>query len=109
MTVTVIAAAAETSLLRYKNEPEFSQVIEHLHQRLTSQSLDARKRAISCLAKYKDTSVIPKLIQVLERKEKNIMPAALLGLESLTRQSWGLNAKNGILVAKNQNDLGRHG
>ena len=89
----IIAAAAEASLIRYKNEAEFSIVVEHLHQRLASQSLDARKRAIACLAKYKDTSVIPKLIQVLERKEKNVMSAALLALESLTRQSWGLNAK----------------
>lgn len=89
----VISAAAEASLLRYKNEPEFAHVIEHLHQRLNSQSLDSRKRAISYLAKYKDTSVIPKLIQILEKKEKNLMPAAVLGLESLTRQSWGLNAK----------------
>ena len=30
---------------------------------------------------------------MLERKEKNVMSAALLALESLTRQSWGLNAK----------------
>jgi|GEM_PF-6089958 len=89
----IIAAAAETSLIRYKNEKEFNLVVEHLHQRLASQSLDARKRAIACLAKYKDTSVIPKLIQVLERKEKNLMSAALLALESLTRQSCGLNAK----------------
>jgi len=88
-----ISAAAVSSLKQYKNEDAFKMVIKHLHERMNGNSIEAKKRAIECLGTFRDVSAVEPLIGILERQEKSTLQFALLALEEITRQSWGLNVR----------------
>ena len=68
-------------------------VIKHLHERMNGNSIEAKKRAIECLGTFRDVSAVEPLIGILERQEKSTLQFALLALEEITRQSWGLNVR----------------
>jgi hypothetical protein len=96
-----ISMLAVNILLGYKDHPAFKQVVQHLHTRLATPSLDARKRAARLLAQFRDTSAVPLLIAVFERKEKSFYDAAENALAEITKQRFGPNPKKWALWWEN--------
>ena len=88
-----ISRLAVRTLKTYDQDPEFSGVIEHLHARLISPSLSARKHAASFLGQFRDETAVPELIAVLERKEKGLTDVAQRALVEITKQSFAMSAR----------------
>lgn len=88
-----VSTAAINSLKQYQNDPAFEMVVLHLHDRLKGNSIPAQKKAIECLGLFKDVRAVEALIDIIDRQDKNTLNYALLALEEITRQSWGLNAR----------------
>ena len=88
-----IGMHAVKTLFAYRNEPQFSEVLEHLHERFQSPSISTRRHAARLLALFKDVSAIPALISVFARKEKRYFQIAEEALAEITKQRFGPNPR----------------
>jgi hypothetical protein len=80
-------------LFGYRDHPDFSFVLDHLHGRLQATSHAARRHAAYLIGLFRDVTAIPKLIEILERKEKSMMDVAQDALADITKQRLGNNPR----------------
>lgn len=88
-----ICMAAARTLFGYRSHPQFGLVTEHLHGRLEASSVAARRHSAFLLGLFRDVSAIPRLIGVLERKERALADVAENALAEITKQDFGTSAR----------------
>ncbi len=88
-----ICMVAARTLFGYRDHPDFSFVLDHLHGRLQATSHAARRHAAYLIGLFRDVTAIPKLIEILERKEKSMMDVAQDALADITKQRLGNNPR----------------
>jgi HEAT repeat protein len=88
-----ICMMAARTLFGYRGHPDFNFVLEHLHGRLAATSVAARRHAAYLIGLFRDVSAIPLLIDVLERRDKNMVDVAQDALGEITKQQLGPQAR----------------
>ncbi|MBX2811424.1 MAG: hypothetical protein KTR25_06435 [Myxococcales bacterium] len=88
-----ICMTASRTLFGYRNHSAFSQVLGHLHARLSASSVAARRHAAFLIGLFRDVSAVPELIKVLERRERALMDVAEGALTEITKQRFGSNVR----------------
>jgi len=88
-----VANLAVTTLALYRDDRGFTNVLGHLHARLASPSANARRHAAKLLATLGDTSAVPLLAAIFDRKDKIVYDAVESALADLTKQRFGPNTK----------------
>ncbi len=89
-----ICMVAARALFNYREQKEFTMVLDHLHGRLElGTSLAARRHAAFLLGLFRDVTAIPSLIEIFQRKEKTLFEGAENALAEITKQQFGPNAK----------------
>lgn len=94
---------AARTLFSYREHPDFASVLDHLHGRLVATSSVARRHACYLVGLFRDVTAIPKLIEILDRKDKGMAEVAEDALAEITKQRLGLSAKKwNVWWSKNQ-------
>lgn len=88
-----ICMLAARTLFAYREHPDFTKVLDHLHGRLEATSVTGRRHAAYLIGLFRDVTAIPKLIDVFERKEKALFEVAEDALAEITKQRFGPNPK----------------
>jgi len=88
-----ICMMAARTLFGYRGHPDFNYVLDHLHGRLRATSLAARRHAAYLCGLFRDVSAIPLLIEILERRERNLIDIAQDALAEITKQQLGPQAR----------------
>lgn len=88
-----ICMLAARTLFAYREHPDFVMVLDHLHGRLDATSTAARRHAAYLIGLFRDVTAIPRLIDVLERKDRGLADVAEDALAEITKQRFGGNAK----------------
>jgi hypothetical protein len=88
-----ICMLAARTLFAYREVPEFQMVLDHLHGRLDATSVTARRHAAYLIGLFRDVTAVPRLIAVLDRKEKAILDAVEGALAEITKQRLGSSPK----------------
>lgn len=92
---------AARTLFSYREHPDFTNVLDHLHGRLSATSAGARRHACYLVGLFRDVTAIPKLISIIERKEKGMADVAEDALAEITKQRLGSVKKWNAWWAKN--------
>jgi HEAT repeat protein len=87
-----ICMMAARTLFGYRGHPDFNFVLEHLHGRLSATSVAARRHSAYLIGLFRDVSAIPLLIDLLERRDKNLVDVAQDALTEITKQQLGPRA-----------------
>ncbi len=88
-----ICMLAARTLFCYREHPDFTKVLDHLHGRLRASSLPARRHATYLIGLFKDVTALPKLIEVFEKKERALYDVTEDALAEITKQRFGASAK----------------
>ncbi|MCK6552725.1 hypothetical protein L6R52_43280, partial [Myxococcota bacterium] len=88
-----ICMLAARTLFAYRDVPEFQMVLDHLHGRLEATSVTARRHAAYLIGLFRDVTAVPRLIAVLDRKEKSLFDAVEGALAEITKQRLGSSPK----------------
>ncbi|MEL7368189.1 MAG: hypothetical protein AAFN74_04700 [Myxococcota bacterium] len=88
-----ICMLAARTLFSYRDHRNFPLVLDHLHNRLKATSLTARRHAAYLIGLFRDVTAIPDLIQIFERKEKNLHDVVADALAEITKQRLGHSPK----------------
>ncbi len=81
------------TLFAYREHPDFAQVLDHLHGRLSATSIPARRHAAYLIGLFRDVTAIPGLIDIVEQKDRSMSDAAEDALAEITKQRFGGSAK----------------
>lgn len=88
-----ICMVAARTLFGYRDHPDFSFVLDHLHGRLEATSHAARRHAAYLIGLFRDVTAIPKLIDILDRRERSMVDVVLDALAEITKQRFGSNSR----------------
>lgn len=88
-----VAALTVATLAYYRDQPGYTQVLSHLHARLSSPSPNARRHAVRLLGALRDGTAVPLLAAVFDRRDKALLDVAEQALAEITRQRLGPTAK----------------
>lgn len=88
-----ICMLAARTLFSYRDHPNFPLVLEHLHGRLSANSLAARRHAAYLIGLFRDVTAIPQLIQLIARRERAMLDVVEDALAEITKQRLGTSAK----------------
>ncbi|MEM7677418.1 MAG: HEAT repeat domain-containing protein, partial [Myxococcota bacterium] len=88
-----ICMLAARTLFSYRDHRDFPLVLDHLHNRLKATSLTARRHAAYLIGLFRDVTAVPDLIQIFERKEKNLHDVVADALAEITKQRLGHSPK----------------
>ncbi|NJK89790.1 MAG: HEAT repeat domain-containing protein [Myxococcales bacterium] len=84
-----ICMMAARTLFGYRGHPDFRLVLEHLHGRLNATSIAARRHAAYLVGLFRDVTAIPMLVDILERRDRNLVDVAQDALAEITKQRLG--------------------
>ena len=68
-----VAALTVATLAYYRDQPGYTQVLSHLHARLSSPSPNARRHAVRLLGALRDGTAVPLLAAVFDRRDKALL------------------------------------
>lgn len=88
-----VAALTVATLAYYRDQPGYTQVLSHLHARLSSPSPNARRHAVRLLGALRDGTAVPLLAAVFDRRDKALLDVTEQALAEITRQRLGPTAK----------------
>jgi hypothetical protein len=88
-----ICMLAARTLFSYREHPDFALVLDHLHGRLDSGPVAARRHAAWLLGLFRDVGAIPKLIEILDKKERGLTEVAEDALAEITKQRLGASSR----------------
>jgi len=88
-----VCMVAARTLFGYRDHPDFSLVLEHLHGRLASGSPAARRHAAYLVGLFRDVTAIPLLIEIIEHKDRAVSDVAVDALAEITKQNFGAAPK----------------
>ncbi|MEQ8571609.1 MAG: hypothetical protein RMA76_42200 [Deltaproteobacteria bacterium] len=81
------------TLFAYREHPDFAQVLDHLHGRLSASSVAARRHAAYLIGLFRDVTAIPELIEILDQKDRTMSEVAEDALAEITKQRFSGSAK----------------
>ena len=88
-----ISMLAARTLFSYRDHRDFTMALEHLHGRLTANSLPARRHAAYLLGLLRDVTAIPRLIDILARRDRGVQSVVEDALAEITKQRLGSSSK----------------
>ena len=88
-----VCMVAARTLFGYRDHPDFSLVLEHLHGRMASASPAARRHAAYLVGLFRDVTAIPLLIEIIEHKDRAASDVAVDALAEITKQNFGASPK----------------
>lgn len=88
-----ICMLAARTLFSYREHPDFAQVLEHLHGRLGATSVTARRHAAYLIGLFRDVTAVPKLIDVLDQKDRGMIDVAEDALAEIAKQRFNGSAR----------------
>lgn len=84
-----VCMVAARTLFGYRDHPDFSLLLEHLHGRMASESPAARRHASYLVGLFRDVTAIPILIRLIEQKDRAVSDVAVDALAEITKQNFG--------------------
>ncbi len=88
-----ICMVAARTLFSYRSHKDFHQVIQHLHGRLAATSVAARRHATYLIGLFRDVTAIPKLLDIIERKDRSLTDVTENALAEITKQRLGTSPR----------------